>query len=93
MAYAWDIETRSGALPDASGKIVVHEFDYTQENVLVYEENGVAVFWTRQGDFYPVVKGAMSINRAGRFLIFRAYSILYGLNIWLSTGGSLSNAR
>ncbi len=42
-AYAWDIATRSGALPDAGGQIEVHEFDYMQENVVVYEENGVTI--------------------------------------------------
>ena len=26
--YQWDIATRTGALPDAGGQIVVHEFDY-----------------------------------------------------------------
>lgn len=29
--YAWDIATRTGALPDAGGQIVVHEFNYLQE--------------------------------------------------------------
>ena len=43
MAYAWDIATRSGALPDAGGEIVVHEFDYLQENEIVYQENGVTI--------------------------------------------------
>jgi ribonuclease Z len=42
-AYAWDIATRSGALPDAGGEIVVHEFNYLQENVVVYQENGVTI--------------------------------------------------
>jgi ribonuclease Z len=41
--YAWDIATRSGALPDAGGKIVVHEFDYLRENEIVYQENGVTI--------------------------------------------------
>jgi ribonuclease Z len=41
--YAWDIATRTGALPDAGGEIVVHEFDYLQENVIVYQENGVTI--------------------------------------------------
>ena len=41
--YAWDIATRTGALPDAGGKIIVHEFDYTQKNVVVYQENGVTI--------------------------------------------------
>jgi len=42
-AYAWDIATRSGALPDQGGKIEVHEFDYLQENELVYQDNGVTI--------------------------------------------------
>ncbi|MFB3059460.1 MAG: guanitoxin biosynthesis MBL fold metallo-hydrolase GntH [Gammaproteobacteria bacterium] len=41
--YAWDIATRSGALPDAGGQIEVHEFDYKQENEIVYQENGVTI--------------------------------------------------
>ena len=42
-AYAWDIATRSGALPDAGGHIVVHEFDYKGENKIVYQKNGVTI--------------------------------------------------
>ncbi|MCA0900660.1 guanitoxin biosynthesis MBL fold metallo-hydrolase GntH [Microbulbifer agarilyticus] len=41
--YAWDLATRTGALPDKGAKIVVHEFDYMQENAVVYEKNGVTV--------------------------------------------------
>jgi ribonuclease Z len=41
--YAWDIATRSGALPDAGGRIEVHEFPYMQENKVVYEQNGVTI--------------------------------------------------
>jgi ribonuclease Z len=41
--YAWDIAGRSGALPDAGGKIEVHEFDYKAVNQVVYEKNGVTV--------------------------------------------------
>ena len=41
--YAWDLETRSGALPDKGAQIVVHEFDYKQENKIIYNENGVTV--------------------------------------------------
>lgn len=41
--YAWDLETRSGALPDKGAQIVVHEFDYKQENEIVYQENGVTI--------------------------------------------------
>ena len=41
--YAWDLATRSGALPDQGAQIVVHEFDYKQENEIVYQENGVTI--------------------------------------------------
>jgi ribonuclease Z len=41
--YAWDLRGRSGALPDAGGKIVVHEFDYKAVNEVVYQENGVTI--------------------------------------------------
>ncbi len=41
--YAWDLATRSGALPDAGGQIKVHEFDYKQVNEIVYQENGVTI--------------------------------------------------
>jgi len=42
-AYQWDIATRTGALPDAGGQIVVHEFDYMQQNQVIYDENGVVI--------------------------------------------------
>jgi len=42
-AYAWDIATRTGALPDAGGQIVVHEFDFKSEDKIIYEENGVTI--------------------------------------------------
>jgi len=41
--YAWDLATRTGALPDAGAKIVVHEFDYKQENEIVYQNNSVTI--------------------------------------------------
>jgi len=41
--YAWDIATRTGALPDKGAQIKVHEFDYKQENEIVYQENGVTI--------------------------------------------------
>jgi ribonuclease Z len=43
QAYAWDIATRSGALPDAGGRIEVHEFDYKQMNEIVYQQSGVTI--------------------------------------------------
>ena len=42
-AYAWDLEGRTGALPDDGAKLEVTEFDYMQENVVVYDENGVTI--------------------------------------------------
>ncbi|RLA45831.1 MAG: hypothetical protein DRR06_06345 [Gammaproteobacteria bacterium] len=42
-AYAWDLATRSGALPDKGAQIVVHEFDYKQENEIVYQQDGVTI--------------------------------------------------
>ncbi len=41
--YAWDIATRSGALPDKGGQIEVQEFDYKQVNEIVYQGNGVTI--------------------------------------------------
>jgi ribonuclease Z len=41
--YAWDIAGRSGALPDAGGQIVVHEFDYKAVNEIIYQQNGVTI--------------------------------------------------
>lgn len=41
--FAWDIKGRSGALPDAGGQLIAHEFDFKEENVVVYQENGVTV--------------------------------------------------
>lgn len=41
-AFAWDVSGRSGALPDAGGELIAHEFDYKQEGI-VYEKNGVVI--------------------------------------------------
>ncbi len=41
--YAWDLATRSGALPYKGAQIDVHEFDYKQENEIVYQQNGVTI--------------------------------------------------
>ena len=42
-AMAWDIKGRTGILPDAGGKVIVHEFDYKPVNQVIYEENGVTI--------------------------------------------------
>ena len=38
---AWDLKGRTGALPDAGGRVIPHEFDYKKEDQVVYEKNGV----------------------------------------------------
>ena len=40
---AWDKETRAYVITPEPGNIEVHEFDYTVENQLVYNEDGVKV--------------------------------------------------
>jgi len=41
--YNWDAKTRNFAVNPAPGKIEVTEFDYTAENAVVYQENGVTI--------------------------------------------------
>jgi len=41
-AWDWDISSRAGGLPDAGGRIVAHEHDYSKTAV-IYNENGVQV--------------------------------------------------
>jgi ribonuclease Z len=42
-ALRWDIKGRTGILPDKGGEVIAHEFDYRQENQVVYQENGVVI--------------------------------------------------
>ena len=42
-AYNWDLKTRNFVLNATPGKILVTEFDYTKENLVVYQENGVTI--------------------------------------------------
>jgi ribonuclease Z len=41
--YQWDYQTRNGILSPIPGQIKVTEFDYSKENQVVYQENGVTV--------------------------------------------------
>lgn len=41
-AWAWDVTSRAGTLPNAGGEIVAHEFDYSRTAV-IYDKNGVKV--------------------------------------------------
>ncbi len=42
-AYKWDYTGRLGVIPSGGGQLDVHEFDYRQENEIVYEKNGVTI--------------------------------------------------
>ena len=42
-SFNWDAKTRNFALSPEAGKISVIEFDYKQENKIVYQENGVTI--------------------------------------------------
>jgi ribonuclease Z len=42
-ALAWDIKGRTGLLPDAGAEVIAHEFDYKQEDQVVYDENDVKI--------------------------------------------------
>jgi ribonuclease Z len=42
-ALAWDIKSRTGILPDVGGQVITHEFDFKQEDQVVYERNGVKI--------------------------------------------------
>ena len=41
-AWAWDVTSRAGILPNLGGEIVAHEFDFSKTAV-IYNENGVKV--------------------------------------------------
>ena len=41
-AWAWDVTSRAGTLPNAGGEIIAHEFDFSKTAV-VYNDNGVKV--------------------------------------------------
>lgn len=41
-AWAWDVTSRAGTLPNAGGEIIAHEFDYA-ETAAIYQKNGVKV--------------------------------------------------
>ena len=41
-AWAWDVTSRAGTLPNAGGEIVAHEFDFSKTAV-IYNNNGVEI--------------------------------------------------
>lgn len=42
-AFQWDYKGRLGVIPTGGSRLDVHEFDYRQENAIVYEKNGVTI--------------------------------------------------
>ena len=42
-ALAWDIKGRTGILPDVGGQVIAHEFDYKEEDQVVFAGNGVKI--------------------------------------------------
>lgn len=42
-AFRWDYQGRMGVIPTGGGGLEVHEFDYRQENEVVYQKNGVTI--------------------------------------------------
>jgi ribonuclease Z len=42
-ALAWDIKGRTGILPDVGGQVIAHEFDFKQEDKVVFAGNGVKI--------------------------------------------------
>jgi len=65
--WAWDIAGRSGALPDAGGQIVAHEFDFKNVNKVVYEKNGVVI---RSWPAIHVLDGSVSYGLEWKGLKF-----------------------
>ncbi len=65
--WAWDIAGRSGALPDAGGKIIAHEFDFKGVNKVVYEKNGVVI---RSWPAIHVLDGSVSYGLEWKGLKF-----------------------
>ena len=43
QTYNWDYMTRAAAISSIPGQIKIHEFDYTAENKVIYQENGVTI--------------------------------------------------
>ncbi|MHC4401678.1 MAG: guanitoxin biosynthesis MBL fold metallo-hydrolase GntH [Planctomycetota bacterium] len=41
--FNWDYQTRAFKISPVPGQMEIHEFDYTAENQVVYEENGVTI--------------------------------------------------
>jgi ribonuclease Z len=55
----WDVTSRMGEIPSGGGEVEVHEFDYTGENHIVFQENDVTV---RAWPAVHAIDGAVSYS-------------------------------
>jgi len=55
----WDVTSRMGEVPAGGGEVQVHEFDYTGENQVVYQENDVTI---RSFPAVHAIDGAVSYS-------------------------------
>ena len=58
-ALAWDVDGRAGRLPASGQQLEINEFDYKQENVVVYQESGVTI---RSWPAIHVIDGPVSYS-------------------------------
>jgi ribonuclease Z len=56
-AFTWDYTGRLGVIPTGGSEIKATEFDYEQENEVVYQENGVTI---RSWPAIHVIDGSVS---------------------------------
>jgi ribonuclease Z len=66
-AYKWDYTSRLGVIPAEGSGLEVSEFDYRQENGVVYEKNGVVV---RSWPAVHCIDGAVSYSLEWKGLKF-----------------------
>ncbi len=58
-AFVWDYRSRWGVIPAGGSGLEVHEFDYRQENAVVYDKNGVVI---RSWPAVHCIDGAVSYS-------------------------------
>jgi ribonuclease Z len=78
-ALSWDVDGRAGRLPASGQQLEVTEFDFRQENQIVYEENGVVI---RSFPAIHVLDGPVSYSLEYKGLKFVFSSDTYP-NTWM----------
>jgi ribonuclease Z len=66
-AFSWDYAGRLGIIPTGGGEIKVTEFDYRQDNKIVYQENGVTI---RSWPAIHAIDGSVSYGLEWNGLVF-----------------------